>query len=120
MIRQRRPCDLACHLTVLPTRLALVGGRGDEHHHILEKVPAFNRLPVYGAAFQGRVPQESSDSLKALTEGVHSKEALETVKEHVRNVMGPASIAYSHTMLKMSKLQAAQVPFLPSLLCNPW
>lgn len=49
------------------------------------------------------------DHLKALTEGIHSREALETVKEHVKTVMGPASMAHSNTILKMSKLQAAQV-----------
>ena len=31
------------------------------------------------------------------------------VKDHVKNVMGPAAAAYANTMLKMSKLQAAQV-----------
>lgn len=40
---------------------------------------------------------------------MHSREALEVVKDHVKNVMGPAAIAYSNTILKMSKLQAAQV-----------
>lgn len=40
------------------------------------------------------------------------QEALETVKEHVANVMGPSSMAYSNTRLKMSKLQAAQVQLL--------
>lgn len=31
------------------------------------------------------------------------------VKEHVLAVLGPASMAFSNTMIKMSKLQAAQV-----------
>jgi antitoxin component HigA of HigAB toxin-antitoxin module len=53
--------------------------------------------------------QENAENLKLLTEGVHSREALDVVKDHVKNVMGPASIAYSNTILKMSKLQAAQV-----------
>lgn len=53
--------------------------------------------------------QEDAQNLKLLTEGVHSREALEVVKDHVKNVMGPAAIAYSNTVLKMSKLQAAQV-----------
>lgn len=53
--------------------------------------------------------QEDAHNLQLLTAGVHSREALEVVKEHVKNVMGPAAIAYSNTMLKMSKLQAAQV-----------
>jgi hypothetical protein len=53
--------------------------------------------------------QESMAALKALTEGVHTKEALEMVKEHVLSVLGPASMAYADTMIKMSKLQAAQV-----------
>lgn len=53
--------------------------------------------------------QESVAALKALTEGVHTKEALEMVKEHVLSILGPASMAFADTMIKMSKLQAAQV-----------
>lgn len=53
--------------------------------------------------------QESSDTLRALTEGVHSREALDMVKEHVLGVLGPASMAYAATKIKMSALQAAQV-----------
>ena len=52
---------------------------------------------------------ESIEALKALTEGVHTKEALEMVKEHVLSILGPASMAYANTPIKMSKLQAAQV-----------
>ncbi|KAL0019738.1 hypothetical protein WJX77_008774 [Trebouxia sp. C0004] len=52
---------------------------------------------------------ENQTNLKTLTEGIHSKEALELVREHVLGVMGPASMAYSNTMIKMAKLQAAQV-----------
>lgn len=48
---------------------------------------------------------ESQSNLKALTEGIHSKEALTLVREHVLGVMGSAGMAYSNTMLKMSKLQ---------------
>ena len=48
---------------------------------------------------------ENQTNLKTLTEGIHSKEALELVKEHVKGVMGPASMAYSNTMIKMAKLQ---------------
>lgn len=48
---------------------------------------------------------ESQSNLKTLTEGIHSKEALDLVREHVLGVMGSASMAYSNTMLKMSKLQ---------------
>ena len=40
---------------------------------------------------------------------MHTREALDMVKDHVKNVMGPAAAAYANTMLKMSKLQAAQV-----------
>ena len=50
---------------------------------------------------------ESQTNLKTLTEGIHSKEALELVREHVLGVMGPASMAYSNTMIKMSKLQVS-------------
>lgn len=31
------------------------------------------------------------------------------VKEHVLSILGPASMAYGSTLVKMSKLQAAQV-----------
>jgi len=53
--------------------------------------------------------EESVAALKALTEGVHTKEALDMVKEHVLSVLGPASMAFADTMIKMSKLQSAQV-----------
>lgn len=52
---------------------------------------------------------EDMNALKALTEGVHTKEALEMVKEHMLGTLGPASMAYADTVIKMSKLQAAQV-----------
>jgi hypothetical protein len=48
--------------------------------------------------------------LNQLTKGVHSVEALEMVKEHLLGMLGPeASAAYSNTMVRMSKLQAAQM-----------
>ena len=47
--------------------------------------------------------------MQALTEGIHTKEALDLVREHVRGIMGPAAVAFSNAMIKMSKLQAAQV-----------
>ena len=48
--------------------------------------------------------------LNQLTKGVHSVEALEMVKEHLLGMLGPeASTAYSNTMVRMSKLQAAQM-----------
>ena len=46
---------------------------------------------------------------KALTEGVHSMEALELVKQHLSTMLGDAPAAYSNVMIKISKLQAAQV-----------
>jgi gas vesicle protein len=52
---------------------------------------------------------ESLAALKSLTEGVHTKEALDMVKEHVLSILGPASMAVADTRIKMSKLQAAQV-----------
>ncbi|CAL5219382.1 g1204 [Coccomyxa viridis] len=52
---------------------------------------------------------ESQETLKSLTEGIHTKEALDLVREHVRGIMGPAAVAFSNAMIKMSKLQAAQV-----------
>jgi len=48
-------------------------------------------------------------NFKFLTEGVHSKEALDLVKEHLMAVMGPASQAFGSTPVKFGKLQAAQV-----------
>ena len=46
--------------------------------------------------------------LNALTQGVHTPEALEMVKDHLRSVLGGQE-AFSNVMVKMSKLQAAQV-----------
>lgn len=49
-------------------------------------------------------------NLVALTEGVHSKEALELVREHLLGVMGPAAgRQFSSELIKMSKFQIAQV-----------
>ncbi|GFR44870.1 hypothetical protein Agub_g6213 [Astrephomene gubernaculifera] len=49
-------------------------------------------------------------NLKALTEGLHSREALELVREHLLQIMGPtAAGAYSAAYVKMSKFQMAQV-----------
>ncbi len=49
-------------------------------------------------------------NLKALTEGIHSREALELVREHLMSVMGPAAQnQFSNAVLKMSKFQMAQV-----------
>jgi hypothetical protein len=49
-------------------------------------------------------------NLAALTEGVHSKEALELVREHLLGVMGPAAgRQFSSELIKMSKFQIAQV-----------
>ena len=47
--------------------------------------------------------------VKALTEGIHSKEALEMVKDHLMSMMGPTVTAYSNQIVKMSKLQMTQV-----------
>ncbi|KAG2445949.1 hypothetical protein HXX76_000552 [Chlamydomonas incerta] len=48
-------------------------------------------------------------NLKALTEGIHSREALELVREHLLQIMGPTASAYSTAYVKMSKFQMAQV-----------
>ena len=45
---------------------------------------------------------------QALTEGIHTREALDLVREHVRGIMGQAAMAFSNAMIKMSRLQAAQ------------
>ncbi|KAG2482952.1 hypothetical protein HYH03_018129 [Edaphochlamys debaryana] len=51
-----------------------------------------------------------STNLRALTEGIHSREALELVREHLLQIMGPtAGAAYSQAYVKMSKFQMAQV-----------
>ena len=48
--------------------------------------------------------------LTQLTNGVHSVEALSMVKEHLMGMLGPeASTAYSNTLVRTSKLQAAQM-----------
>ena len=47
-----------------------------------------------------------------LTSGPSGAQALDLVKEHVRTIMGPASMAFSNAMVKMSRLQAAQVTAL--------
>eukprot|EP00192_Tetraselmis_astigmatica_P024558 CAMPEP_0117695560 /NCGR_PEP_ID=MMETSP0804-20121206/28201_1 /TAXON_ID=1074897 /ORGANISM="Tetraselmis astigmatica, Strain CCMP880" /LENGTH=408 /DNA_ID=CAMNT_0005509633 /DNA_START=400 /DNA_END=1623 /DNA_ORIENTATION=+ len=48
-------------------------------------------------------------NLKALTEGIHSKEALAMVKDHLMSMMGPTGNAFSNSIVKMSKLQMTQV-----------
>jgi Protein of unknown function (DUF760) len=58
---------------------------------------------------------ENHTTLKALTEGIHSQEALDLVKDHIRGIMGPASMAFGNATIRMSKLQAAQVR---SLVCS--
>lgn len=48
--------------------------------------------------------------LKPLTEGIHSKEAVELVREHLLSIMGNAAAPqFSNAVMKMSKLQMAQV-----------
>ena len=48
--------------------------------------------------------------LNKLTDAVHSTEALSMVKEHLLGMLGPeASAAYSNSLVRMSKLQAAQM-----------
>ena len=52
---------------------------------------------------------------QALTEGIHTREALDLVREHVRGIMGQAAMAFSNAMIKMSRLQAAQARLVASL-----
>lgn len=54
---------------------------------------------------------ENQTHLKTLTEGIHSKEALQLVREHVLGVMGPASMAYSSSLIKMAKLQVCLLAY---------
>ena len=72
---------------------------------ILDK---FRQIGVNMMANLGPI-HEDMDTLRALTEGVHTKEAIEMVKEHMLGALGPASMAYGDTVIKMSKLQSAQV-----------
>ena len=52
---------------------------------------------------------EEAPTLRALTEGVHSREAVELVKEHVLSLLGPVATAPPAARVRMSRLQAAQV-----------
>jgi hypothetical protein len=45
---------------------------------------------------------------KALTEGVHSTDAIALVKEHLGSLLGTSPVS-SYAKMKISKLQAAQV-----------
>ena len=57
----------------------------------------------------GRAARDGSAArAQALTEGIHTREALDLVREHVRGIMGQAAMAFSNAMVKMSRLQAAQ------------
>jgi hypothetical protein len=59
----------------------------------------------------GKVPVGNAD-LGSLTKGVHSLEALELVREHLEGVLGGGQRGgepFSNAMIRMSKLQAAQV-----------
>eukprot|EP00798_Chlamydomonas_sp_ICE-L_P020195 gene20195-26938_t len=49
-------------------------------------------------------------NLPALTQGIHSKEAIELVREHLVAIMGPdGQTTFSNAVMKMSKLRMAQV-----------
>ena len=52
---------------------------------------------------------DSASTIHALTSGIHSAEALDMVKDHVRTLLGPAEFVPPSTKLQLSKLQAAQV-----------
>jgi hypothetical protein len=55
------------------------------------------------------VVELGGSNYKALTEGVHSVEAIALVKEHLSNLLGGGQPQYSYAKMKISKLQAAQV-----------
>jgi hypothetical protein len=60
-------------------------------------------------------------NLVALTEGIHSKEALELVREHMLGVMGAAaSNKFSTELIKMSKFQMAQVSITFAVAMGRW
>ncbi|GAB4818218.1 hypothetical protein N2152v2_005264 [Parachlorella kessleri] len=97
---------------VLYRRMAEV--RRAEQRHALEDLMYVCILERFQEIGVNMLPalepvEENVAMLKALTEGVHSQEALAMVKEHVLSILGPASMAYANTLVKMSKLQAAQV-----------
>lgn len=76
------------------------------------------RFRDLGIKLLGRVEEpitEDPSTLSALTEGVHSREAVELVKEHVLSLLGPVATAASTARVRMSKLQAAQVYAASSL-----
>ena len=62
---------------------------------------------------------DSASTIHALTSGIHSAEALDMVKDHVRTLLGPAEFVPPSTKLQLSKLQAAQVPARPSFRPSP-
>ena len=74
-------------------------------------VSVLEKFVEVGVAMMPRPEPMSDDpsTLTALTEGIHTAEALDMVKEHVRALLGPATVARPSSQLQMSKLQAAQV-----------
>ena len=46
---------------------------------------------------------------RVILQGIHSQEALELVKSHVRSLMGPAVMHHDSSVIKLPKLQAVQV-----------
>lgn len=109
---QAPPADATSADLVLSRRMAEV--RRAEQAHALEDlmyVCILEKFQELGVELLPAVApiEESMAALRSLTEGVHSKEALEMVKEHVLGMLGPASVGFANTMIKMSKLQGAQV-----------
>lgn len=74
-------------------------------------VSVLERFLEVGVSMMPRLENvsENHTTIKALTEGIHTLEALELVKDHIRSIMGPATIAFGNATIRMSKLQAAQV-----------
>eukprot|EP01026_Neomeris_dumetosa_P009403 TRINITY_DN1317_c0_g1_i10.p2 TRINITY_DN1317_c0_g1~~TRINITY_DN1317_c0_g1_i10.p2 ORF type:complete len:185 (-),score=38.58 TRINITY_DN1317_c0_g1_i10:2-556(-) len=73
---------------------------------VLEK---FVRLNIDMMPRMDGVVDIRDHDLTTLMEGVHSREALEMVREHILAVMGPTQMVPSQVPVRMSKLQMAQV-----------
>lgn len=99
---------------VLSNRIAEV--KAKERRQKIEEIMYYSILAKFGGIGVEMLPKMdglvdvSPINLKSLTEGMHSKEALELVREHLLTMMGPAAdAAFSNSVIKISKFQMAQV-----------
>lgn len=99
---------------VLSSRIAEV--RAKEARGRVEEIMYYSILSKFVGAGVEMLPKMDGVvgvnplNLKTLTEGIHTKEALELVREHLLAMMGPsADASFSNALIKISKLQMAQV-----------